>query len=262
MAALTRDALWIQDTWKLRCLPLHHIQVEKASGGKELGLTLRDPESPAETLSLSFASPAEADRWNDKINEWQSRHDPDAPPVRRTVPEGVALVHKAPEERFDTVGNVAFLHRTSATADRGLQLRRDPRGQCHRRLDTREVSRNGIGARQVSGRAVRVEDADTLIRFRWRWYAEELSGLVNRMLLLVSIEAFVLFVAAAFLQGKAPLSAATGESFSESVALAGLGIGLFFGWPLVLIVLLAILRCASCFAPRELPYWPRRRYGS
>ena len=243
MASLTGDALWIQDIWRLRCLALQDFSVERRSSRNELGLIPLNPEPSGEKLSLTFTSAAEADRWNDKIQELQSRLNPDAPSVRRTVPEGVALVRKAPEVPHVALGNVAFLHRTAATADRGAQLRAGIRGaNAIVDLQRSKCPEMESGARRVNGLAVHVEDADSLNRLRWTWYTEELSTLVWRMLLLVFVEAFTLFLAAAFFQGKIPMSAATGESLTESLASAGVGIGLFFAWPLVLIVLLRILR--------------------
>jgi len=243
MAALSPDALWIQDTWRLRCLALQDFAIDKGPSAKELGLTLLGPEAGGEKLTLRFATAAEAERWHDKIQEWQSKYNPDAPPVRRTVPEGVALVRKAPDVPRVDLGYVSCLHRTPATADRGVQLRAAMRGaDAIIELHREKCSEMGSGARQVSGTAVRALDTDARKRLRWTWYAEEVSALAKRMLLLVVIDAALLVFAASFLPGKTGLVAATGESFSESLASAGLGLGLFFAWPLLLIVLLWVVR--------------------
>jgi len=243
MAALTPDALWIQDTWRLRCLPLQDIAIDKAPSAKELALTLLGSEPVGEKLTLKFARSAEVERWHEKILEWQSKYNPDAPPIRRTVPEGVALVRKAPDVARVELGRVSCVHRTPGTADRGAQLRAAIRGaDAIVELRRTKCPEMGTGARQVSGTAVRSEDADARKRLRWRWYAEEVSGLAKRMLLVLALEAALLVLATSFLPGKSAMVAATGESLSDSLAAARLGLALFFAWPLLLIVLLWAVR--------------------
>src|SRR5262249_36245057 len=48
--------------------------------------------------------------------------------------------------------------------------------------------------------------------------------------------------AAVYWPGKSGLVAATGESLTESLASAGLALGLLYAWPLILMVLLRVLR--------------------
>jgi tetratricopeptide (TPR) repeat protein len=243
MVSLTPGAVWIQDTWRLRSLVLKDFVVEKRSSRKEIGLSLLVAESPGEVLVLKFANAAEAKRWSDKILEWQAKQDPDAPSANAPVPEGVALVRRAPDVPHVVLGPVSFLHGTLQTADRGLQLRGGIRGaDAVIELKRKKCSEMGFGARQVSGLAVRAEDADAAKRLRWTWYAEETGTLANRMLVLVLAEAILLFLGVAFLPGKSPLFAATGESGLESIVSASAGVGVFFAWPLLLIVLLRILR--------------------
>src|SRR5437868_4807939 len=55
LATLTTDALWLQDTWQLRHVPLTSLAgVAVLSNGEELNLTF-PPETSAETLRLTFA---------------------------------------------------------------------------------------------------------------------------------------------------------------------------------------------------------------
>ncbi len=243
MAALTPDALWIQDTWRVRCLPLQVFAIERRPDAKELGLLLLGPEPADEKLTLRFASAAEAERWHEKIQQFQSNCNSDAPPVRRRIPEGVALVCRAPDVPRVDLGYVSCVHRTPGTADRGAQLRAAMRGaDAIVDLDRMKCPEMGWGARQVSGRALQVEDADARKRLRWRWYTEEATALAKRMLLVVVLEGALLVFAAAFLPGKTGLVAPTGESFSQSLASVGLGLGLFFAWPLLLTVLFWFVR--------------------
>src|SRR5262245_11111325 len=71
MAALTAEALWVQDTWQLRRVPLHSLGSIKAQGGgKELVLTLR-PELSAEMLRVTFATSGEGQRWHRELQARQ-----------------------------------------------------------------------------------------------------------------------------------------------------------------------------------------------
>jgi tetratricopeptide (TPR) repeat protein len=241
MAALTPGILWIQDAWRLRSLPLQDFEVERRRNGKELALTPgHDPSG--EKLTLTFASAAEGGRWYDQIQALRFEPIPDAGPDDRLVPEGVALVRRAPDVPHVDVGRVAFMHRTPEEADRGIQLRAGMRrADAIIGLRREKCPEMGRGARRVSGLAIRVPDADDRRRLRWKWYAEEVSALVNRMLTLILIQGGLLFFAITSLTGKSRFIAATGETFSESLVSAGLGLGLFFACPLVLIVLVRAL---------------------
>src|SRR5207244_1911459 len=96
--------------------------------------------------------------------------------------------------------------------------------------------------RSVSGLAVRVDDAKARQRLRLRWYAEEVCGLVNRVLLLLIFQSALLFVAVVFCAGLTRFHPATGETVPQALVSAGLGLGLVFAWPLVLLALLRLLR--------------------
>ena len=110
----------------------------------------------------------------------------------------------------------------------------------------------GWRARQVTGLAVRVDDADSRKRLRWKWYAEEVSALTRSMLVVLALAMILGFIAVALLPGKTRLIAATGETFSESIESAALSLGLFYGWPLVMVVLLRVLRWRELLRPAGL----------
>jgi tetratricopeptide (TPR) repeat protein len=241
MAALTPGTLWIQDAWRLRSLALPDFEVERRRNGRELALT-PGREPAGEKLTLTFASAAEGQRWYDRIQALQFEPIPDGGPDDRPVPEGVALVQQAPDVPHVALGRVAFLHRTSEMADRGIQLRAGIRGaDAIIGLRREKCPELGRGTRRVNGLAIRVQDADDRKRLRGKWYAEEVSALFNRMLALVLIQGCLLFLAMAFLPGTSRFVAATGETRSESLTSAGVALGLFFAWPLVLVVLVRVL---------------------
>src|SRR5262249_40003563 len=95
---------------------------------------------------------------------------------------------------------------------------------------------------RVRGRVVRVEDDDARRRLHSAWYSEQLSSVVKRMLLLVVIQGSLLFLITGFLTGRAHWIAATGETLSESLTSAGVGVAVFYAWPLLLVLLLGVLR--------------------
>jgi tetratricopeptide (TPR) repeat protein len=242
MIALTPDALWIQDTWQVRPVPLPGLAIEKRRQGKELALTV-GPGSAAEKLTLAFASAAEGERWCREIQAQQQQPAADVRPGDRHQPEGVALVRQAPAVPYVVLGQVEFTGQTPWAADRGLQLRAGIRGADAiievQRQRCREI---GWSARSVSGLAVRVEDADARKRLRLKWYAEEVNALVNRLLLLLGIQVVLLFLASMVATSVPGLQAPTGETPAEALTAVSLGLGLLYTWPLVLLALLRVLR--------------------
>lgn len=241
MVALTPDALWVQDAWRLRSIPLHDLRIEAGRTLKELVLAV-GPESAAEKLMLTFDGAAQGEHWYKQIQAQQllTAH---APPSDRHLPEGVALVRRAPDVPQATLEPVAFTGQTQWSADRGLQLRAGIRGaDAVVKLRRQKCPEAGWGARHVSGWAVRVEDADARKRLRMRWYAEEVGTLVRRMVLLVIVQAALLFVVAAFGSSVSPLQQPTGKTPSEAFAAAGWGLTLLYTWPIVLLILLWVLR--------------------
>jgi tetratricopeptide (TPR) repeat protein len=246
MIALTPEAIWIQKTWQLRPVLLQGLVIESQQNGKMWALT-PGPE-PSEKLILAFASAEVGQRWYREVQARQRQLAADAPAQGddRYAPEGVTLVRKTPEVPQVVLGRVEFTGPTQRAGDRGLQLHAGLRGaDAVIELQRRTCPELGWGARNVSGLAVRVEDADARKRLRLRWYAEEVRGLVNRMLLLVVLQAALLFLAHVFCAGVSGLDVATGETRSEAVGSALLGLGLISVWPLVLVVLLWVLRWAE-----------------
>jgi tetratricopeptide (TPR) repeat protein len=243
MAALTADALWLQDTWQLRQVPLRSLgSIEAARHGWEVVLSYR-PELSAERLRLTFASAEIGQRWHKELHARQQRLPPDAPPGDRAVPEGVALVKRAPRVPHAVLDRVTFTGPTPWAADRGLQLRAGMRGaDAVLEVERQKCPELGWGARCVSGLAVRVADAADRQRLRLRWYREEVGALVNRLLLLLGIQAAVLFVAGVYFAGGSKFNGATGKTLPETLQSAGLGLAMVCGWPLVLLALLRVLR--------------------
>jgi hypothetical protein len=238
MAALTPEALWIQDTWQLRAVPLQNLGVERRQYGKELALTVGLAPS-AEKLTLIFASPAEGEQWAGQVQIRQLLCLPEMRADDDRRPEGVALVRRAPDVPHQVLGRVEFTAPTRWAADRGLQLRAGMRGaDAVIGLERRLSPELGWGARQASGLAIRVEDAESRDRLRRKWYAEEVGALVNLVLLL-------LLGHAGFLTLMVLLAAGSGwpppAGWTLSQAL-GLGLGVLYAWPLVLLALLRVLR--------------------
>jgi tetratricopeptide (TPR) repeat protein len=243
MAALTADALWLQDTWQLRQVPLAALAgINVLEKGKELALTFH-PEAPAEGLRLGFAAAAEGRLWHDELLSRRQQVTAEVPPAGRCVPEGVALVMGGPGPSHVVVCRVEFTGRTARTADRGLQLRAGLRGADAVVWVWRQKGFDaGQGARHVSGVAIRVEDPAERQRLRRRWFAEEVRGLVRRMLLLLVSQAALLLLVGAFCAGASTLHAATGETPLQALRSSALALGLFYAWPLLLLVLLGVLR--------------------
>jgi tetratricopeptide (TPR) repeat protein len=242
-AALTPGALWVQYTWRLRRLPLRDLSpVEERLGGRELALAF-GPAPSAERLALTFATAAEGQRWCRELQALQQQLPPDAPPDDRPAPEGVALVVRAPDVPHTVLGRVEFTGHTLREADRGLQLRAGLWGaDAVLEVQRHKVNDSAGGARHASGVAVRVEDADARRRLRRRWYAEEAGALASRMLVLLVLQAALLFLLGVFCAGVSSLVAPTGETTQQALASGGLGIGLLYGWPLALLALLRVFR--------------------
>jgi hypothetical protein len=218
MAVLTADALWLQDTWQLRQVPLRILDsIEAARHGRELVLSFR-PELSAERLRLTFAGANVGQRWHQELQARQQRLPPEAPPGDRAVPEGVALVQRAPPVPHAVLDRVTFTGPTPWAADRGLQLRAGMRGaDAVLGVERQKCPELVWGARCVSGMAVRVADAADRQRLRLRWYREEVGALVNRLLLLLALQAAAVIVVGVFLAGRTPLHPATGATLPEAL---------------------------------------------
>jgi tetratricopeptide (TPR) repeat protein len=247
---LTTDTIWIQHTWQLRAVPLQGLAIESLRNGKELAMI---PKPSAEKLTLAFASAAEGERWFREVQLWQQLVNADSAKANAHQPEGVALVRQAPAVPHEALGQVECTGQNQWAADRGLQIRAGIRGadaiiSLHRQT-CREV---GWRARHVSGLAVRVGAGDAQKRLRLRWYDEEVWALVNRMLLLLVLQAALLFLLVTFCAGASSVNAATGETLSEALASAGQGLGMLYTWPLALLALLRVLRWPQLLRPTGL----------
>jgi tetratricopeptide (TPR) repeat protein len=242
VVALTSEAIWIQQAWRLRQVSLRGLDLQWSQDSPELAL-IAGPEPSSDKLTLEFASAAEGEHWFKQARGLQQELPPGSPLDIRRPPEGVALVQNAPEVSHTVLGEVEFTGRSQWAADRGVQLRAGVRGaDAVLELYRHRCPDAGWGACHVSGTAVRVEDADERKRLRLRWYAEEVCALVNRMLLLLAVQAVVLGVMASFGAAVSPLDPPSGETRSQALRTAALGLGLVCGWPLALLVLLRVLR--------------------
>jgi hypothetical protein len=243
MAALTDDALWLQETWKLRHFPLSALAgIERPADGMDLILTFH-PETSAESLRLTFDDTADARRWHERLQVSREQLPVESPSEFRHVPEGVTLLMGVAEPSHVVVGRVEFTGHTTRTADRGLQLRAALRGADAVVMVSRH---KGSGTRQgichASGVAIRVEDAAERQRLRRCWFSDEVRVLTNRMFLLLVCQMALLLVINLFCAGATPFHQATGETPLESLRSTALGLGLVFGWPLLLVILLRVLR--------------------
>jgi tetratricopeptide (TPR) repeat protein len=249
MVALTAYAIWIQETWRLRSVSLDGLRVEPQEKGKEIELAL-GPHDSNDRLTLRFGSASQRNRWHEKIQAAQSKFACHRTADGWPVPEGVALVKHAPDLPHSELGRVAFLHHSPDTSDQGIQLRAAMLG-ANSIIDynRKKCRQAGWGAREVSGMAVRITDADDLQRMRWKWYAEEVSELIGAMLLLILIQAALQFFVLALLPGKTSLLSGTGETLEQSIASAGLGLALWYAWPLVMMALLWVLHWRELLRP-------------
>jgi tetratricopeptide (TPR) repeat protein len=238
MAALTEDALWLQDTWQLRQVVLSRVAgIEALRGGKELVLALRS-DAGAEAVRLTFANAEQGRRWHDELQACRQLAT-ELPPTDRHIPEGVALLRgDAGAARVD-VGRVEFTGRTSRLADRGLQLRAALRGaDAVLWVWRQKCPDTGEGTCYVSGKAVRVEDAAERQQLRQRWFAGEVRLIARRMLLLLVCQVALLLLVGVFCAGRSPFHEATGETPLQALQTSALGLGMVDAWPLILVLLL------------------------
>ncbi len=238
MAALSAEALWLQETWRLHSVPIRDVAgMEVQSGGSELTLSLS-----AGKISLTFATSKVGQQWHAAIEEARNQPPPKTPPEGRHLPKGVVLVQEAPEVPQVVVGRVEWSEATSWAADRGMQLAAGTRGADAVLGVTRWKSPvMGVEQCHASGLAVRVEDGAVRDRLRHRWFSEERGALTKRILLLLVIQGALLVMITLFWTGAARFNGATGERPSQALASTGAGFAMLYGWPLVLLVLLRLL---------------------
>jgi tetratricopeptide (TPR) repeat protein len=239
MAALTADAVWLQDTWQSRAMPLQGLTVEPRRNGKELALTI-GPEPASEQLTLTFTRSDLGQRWVQAIQEHQ-QHSTDAKPSHR--PEGIALLQQQLELPHEVVSPVEYTGQTQWHAERGLQLRAGIAGaDAVVGVQSQPCRDLGGAFRRALGVAIRVADADVLSRLRVRWFGERVAQLTRQMLIWLAVYIGLLFASVTILAKASPLSVPTDETLSESLYAASLGLGLLFVWPVTLVLLLRFLR--------------------
>jgi hypothetical protein len=246
LAALTAHALWLQDTWQLRQIPLRTVAgVEAPGNAGELVLTL-GPDDSAERLRLMLVSARERRHWVKDLEDSREQLSTDTPAEERPVPEGVALVRRAPDVAHVDLGWVTFTGRGRWATDRGLQLRAGMRGaDAVIRVQRRRCPESGWGVRQAGGVAIRVTDAAAGQRLRHCWHAEEVSALLKRMLLVLTIQALVLFLVSLFCTSALSINRAIGKSPQNALLRVGTGLALLYAWPLVVMALARVLRWPS-----------------
>jgi tetratricopeptide (TPR) repeat protein len=243
MVALSSEAIWIQDTWQLRAIPLQSLGIEKPQNGKELVLT-PGPETSAEKLTLAFASATDRDRFAWELRMAQQQVRVTSPHADHAHPFGVALVQRAPELPHVDLGRVRCTGRSQWAAERGLQLRAGMRGaDAVIGVQRRKCPELGWAAREVTGLAVRVPEAADRNRLRQCWYGEEVGALAQRLLALLAIQAGLLLVVIGFSSSAGTVvNGATGLTPLQALAESGWWLGLLYAWPLGLLALLWVLR--------------------
>lgn len=236
--ALTSEALWIQDVWKLQSVPLQDIVRRPEADGRDLALDLG-----AERMTLTFAVPDTAETWRDRVWEYHENPSADAAPADRRRPVGVSLLRQAPGAAFETAGDIEFAGPNQRDAERGLQLSAGLRGaDAVINVKSRRRPELGFGARQVWGSAIRVDDAAERERLPQRWYFEQVCSLANRMLVLLFVYAAFLTLVLVLLTGGDSLNVPSRESPKENLLNAVLGLGLLYGWPIAVVLLLRVIR--------------------
>jgi tetratricopeptide (TPR) repeat protein len=247
VAALTSQALWIQDTWQTRALRLKGLEVDRGLDGQEL-LLVSDSGS-LEELSLTFASAEEREHWW-QVLEGQQQLAPEPTP-KAYVPEGVSLVRQPARLEHVDLGRVESSASSRRAVDRGVQLRAAMRGanavvEVHRQ----RCPDLGRGGRSVSGVAIRVDDASAQNRLRLRWYGEEVGALVRGMLVLLVIQmGLILLVFLIGSASKGSLVMPRGETAGEALTTGALWLGIIHGWPVVLLVILRVWRWPQLLVP-------------
>jgi tetratricopeptide (TPR) repeat protein len=241
MVALTREAIWIQDAWPIRCVALNGLSVEKGSSAKELVLT-PGLKGSAKKLMLVFSDAATGERWLRAVRR-QQELEPGAPERICYRPAGVSFVRRAGDLPRVVMGRLEFTSQNRWAAQRGLQLRAGLRG-ADALIDVvhHKCPDMGWGAWQVTGTLVRLEDADVRKRMRLRFYGEQVRTLVQHMLALLTIEGVFLFLLAVFWTGPGSMRVPTGEKLPEALASGAVGLATVLVWPLFMITLLGILR--------------------
>ena len=143
MAALTPDALWIQDTARLRLIALQELEIAQPVNGAELAISPAPPGG-GEKLTLTFDDATQAKRWYDRIQTCQSRLSPAEPSDGRRVPEVVALVRRARMLRTSNLDASRFCTRLPRRPTKGPSSARVYSGRTRSSIfDARNARRSG-----------------------------------------------------------------------------------------------------------------------
>jgi tetratricopeptide (TPR) repeat protein len=243
VAALTADALWIQDIWQLRHVPLSTLaDIKELRNSRQLALMIGDGTS-VERLRLTFAGAEERQFWQAELQACREKPAPNGPSAERPIPEGVTLLKQVPEMAHAVMGRVEFTAATAWLADRCIQLAAGQLGaDAIVGLHRRRCPEEGPGARHVSGTAIRVEDAAVRQQLRRRWFNEAVSALAGRMLLLLIVQGILLLLAGVVCARISSFQPPTGETPVQALESMGIALALICAWPLILLALLWIVR--------------------
>jgi tetratricopeptide (TPR) repeat protein len=243
MAALTGEALWIQDIWRLRHMPLQLLRaVEASEDCRELTLTFGSDQADKQVV-LTFAHSQDGRRWLKEINARKDQQTVEPAKIEFPSSEGVALVLQPPKDPYVQLGPVEFTGPSARLADRGLQLRAGMRGaDAVIGVSRVKCPDYGQGARHATGLTVRVENSEARDRLRESWFSEEVKSLVRRMLVLVVVQAVLLLVVGVVCAGASAFKEPTGLTLQEELTSTAIGLAIMSSWPLALLLLLRALR--------------------
>ena len=264
-AALSEQAIWLQATWQCKRIALLSVSVIEANQKKtKLKLTL-GAEPKSQFLELKFSRSLDGENWLAKLEAQKEKFAAQVsgevtgplqeiasssnlqyelatiPEVQRLCPQGVLLLTKSTELRHLPLGRIRFTDGTERGADRGLQLRAAMLGaDAVLELEHERAPDESNGGRVASGEAVRVEEAADRKKLRRQWYIDSMSKLFWVMLALVVgqlvIYAGIMSVnptAGGFLTNEEPLPRFLGVLR---------GSAWFYGWPLIVLILLRALK--------------------
>jgi tetratricopeptide (TPR) repeat protein len=245
MAALTSEALWIQETWALRRLPLSGVtDIDLAGASTRMVLTFGS-DAPPEKIEFTFATVGQREQWAVNVQARKQSTDPEEADAAQPAPSGVTLILGSANVPHRVLGEVTFTDHSSRQAGWGLRLRAGMMGaNAVIEVVSRKCSDLGFGRREFRGLAICVEDDDAAKRLRMRSYRQQVSSLFNRCMVLIVIQAVLTCLAAmqrAAGQGDG-LDLPNGETRSETMESLGYGIGALYAWPITMLMLFRLLQ--------------------
>jgi hypothetical protein len=242
LAALTAEAIWLQDVWPLRAVALPGLVVECKPNAQELTLTIGEG-ADAERLVLQFLEPEVEARWFEEIQRRQKLGS-EAPRAAGYQPQGVSLVRRTPKLPHVVLSALELTGADSWSADRELQLLAGMLGaDAVTNVQRRRRPELGWGPRQVSGVAVRLENPEDGKRLQVKFCSEEVLSLVKRLLLLLVAQAASVLLVGMLHRGPEALQESVGaDAWPNALSWAPWIFGSAALWPLVLLGALAVLR--------------------